>query len=408
MFPYRLLALFFLLLTFSHCGSGPAEAPPATEPAIDLETLSTLPTATSDKHFLFLADIHLDTERNHTYQGQDTGLDLWNAAKEKLAEVMSASEPPAFILYTGDLPCHHPSSGPQHDANIKQTLTDLRKLAGDTPLFYAPGNNDGLGGDYYPFTNTSGQTPLSLVPNLDFPAPNASMVSNPHPEHGYYSARPVSGLRVIALNTVLLGTSYYGATQSERIAAGDSMLVWLNEQLISARDTVKEQVYIIMHIPPGTDAHSGGPMWDTHENNKWQRQFLEMAATYEPTISGIFYGHTHMDELRLLTAGSSYTELALSSPGISPNHGQNPGFKTVSYQNDFQPTGFTTHYTNRDSTVWGASSYDFSEVYGCTKGTILSCLRSMTVSEIEQGLQATYKAFNGTGSPPVNSGLFVK
>jgi len=408
MFPYRLLALFSLLLTLPACGSGPTEAPEATAPEIDLETLPALPPATAGNHFLFLADIHLDTERNHTYKGQDTGLDLWSAAKEKLAEVMSASEPPAFILYTGDLPCHHPSSGPQHDANIKQTLIDLRKLAGNTPLFYAPGNNDGLGGDYYPFTNTSGKTPLSLVPSLDFPAPNATMVSNPHPEHGYYSARPVDGLRVIALNTVLLGTSYYGATREEQLSAGDSMLAWLNEQLISARDTVKEQAYIIMHIPPGTDAHGGGPMWDTHENNAWQSLFLAQAKTYEQTISGIFYGHTHMDELRLLTDGSTYTELALSSPGISPNHGQNPGFKTVSYQSDFQPTGFTTHYTNRDSTQWGTSSYDFSDEYGCSNGTILSCLQGMQKSQIEQGLQATYKVHNGTGSANVNRGLFVK
>jgi hypothetical protein len=68
------------------------------------------------------------------------------------------------------------------------------------------------------------KTPFSLIDSaaLHYPAPNATMVSLPHPGQVYYSARPFPGLRIIALNTVISPTieSCLKGLSFEEISAG--------------------------------------------------------------------------------------------------------------------------------------------------------------------------------------------
>jgi hypothetical protein len=143
-------------------------------------------------------------------------------------------------------------------------LSDLRDLAAGSgiPLLYMPGNNDSLAGDYFSFADGAGKTSLSLVPDADYPAVNASqpcgsppcLVSNPRPDLGFYSARPVDGLRVVALNSVILGREYHEVDGVSQLDAGNAQLDWLEGELDDAAG--REKVLIAMHIPPGDDAYA--------------------------------------------------------------------------------------------------------------------------------------------------------
>lgn len=369
-----------------------------------------------DPYFLFLADIHLNSHKADTPHKDDTGTNLWAAAMARLNTLMDSPNPPKFIIYTGDLTAHeYQNTGPsislqdRHD-NSAIILADLRSLADTIPLFYAPGNNDGFGGDYYAFTNNQDSSVFDLDTTLNYPAPNAQMVSAPHLDNGYYSARPVpgSGLRIIALNSVILGHKHHGSLATDYWAEGNTMLTWLGTELTDVKKK-KEKAYIMMHIPPGIDAFGGAGSytWDTKESNLWQTTFLNLIDSFQQEISGVFYGHTHMDELRQLASPSdpsTINEIAISSPGISPIFGQNPGFKTVIYDSKtFELQDFTTYYTNRTSTVWGKDSLLFSTVYGCAGQSILDCLKGRSVNSVATDMVKTYKA----GKKPDKSVSYV-
>ncbi len=393
-FPYAeaALGMVFAILLGSVC-PGAAAAQPAPPPT-----------------YLHLSDVHLAASG----ASKDTDLALWKIAKAKLASILTGPEPPAFVLYTGDLPGHYacapghddcslaPSQVPGHDANLRAVLQDLHDLVAGTgiPLLYAPGNNDSLAGDYFSFSDAQGKTAFSLVPGEGFPAVNAStpcgeppcMVSNPRPDLGFYSARPVAGLRVVALNSVLLGRKYHEVDGVSQEEAGDVELDWLETQLDGAA-RAGEKVLLAMHIPPGLDAYrvaqgeANPSMWTrdpqggsaTGPAETWLDRFLDMVAVHTDTVVGLAYGHTHEDELRRLhDRGGKVIEIAVSAPGITTNHGNNPGFKRVSYDpRSKELLGFTTYYTERGASAWGGAYYTFEELYGCAAdSTILGCLTS--------------------------------
>jgi sphingomyelin phosphodiesterase acid-like 3 len=385
--------------------------------------------------FLFLSDIHLDATTDTTAYGVDTGLDLWNLFLAKADEVLSALNAPQFIVYTGDLPAHYaPINGSMyipvdqratHNGNLTAILTSLRNMANkhNKPLFYLPGNNDGLAGDYYSFTDSAGQTPLSLVPDAKNPYPALNinragkkapcLVSNPHPTMGYYSAYPIPGLRLIALNTVMNSKKFVVNDGSNIDADRKQQMKWLATQLAAAKEN-GEKVYLAMHVPPGMDAFSSKPMWDTHKGKaKDLNEFLGLVAKYQSTITGILTGHTHMEEVRRLydSTGQNILEVSVGCPGVTPQHGNNPGFKTVEYNAaNKELMDFTTYYTLPTATgTWGTNTYTFSSAYQNIPNTsIYQRLKSLTLTQVYNYMNPVYNVMHGPGGTVIQGGIEVK
>lgn len=379
--------------------------------------------------FLFLSDIHLDTFDSTTAYGEDTGLELWKNFLAKTDSLLAAPNAPDFIVYTGDLPAHYPWSGSAfippadrgtHNANLKAILDGLRGLSDryHKPLFYLPGNNDGLAGDYYSFADAQQLTPFSLSPDPSNPFPalninsgNAApcMVSNPHPTMGYYSACPVKGLRLIALNTVMY--NHHFATDDGTSADTDRVeqMKWLANELADARDK-GEKVYLAMHVPPGTDAYSDSPMWIT--DGSPLNKFLALTSQYQKTIAGILYGHTHMDEVRRLydSTGTHITEVAISCPGVTPQHNNNPGFKIVQYDpKNMELLDFTTFYTTPGAASWGSSSYTFHSAFSCpAKISIYQRLSAMSFADVSASMSTIFMVKNGATPSYAAQGIEVK
>jgi len=371
--------------------------------------------------FLLISDIHLDTETPATQPYQDPGMDLWKAAQQKATEVAKQSDV-QFILCLGDLPAHYSCMGScylapgkrfKHNEDISQALAGLHGIAAKAgkPLFYIPGNNDAIAGNYYSFADERGQTPISLaqanpyffpaiVPsNADTPP---CIVSNPHPTAGYYSAWPVKGIRLIALNTVIYSPKFEAVDGNSQMTLGDEQMTWLAAQLKEA-EANKEKVYIAMHIPPGLD-YKKNPMWAN--SMPWERQLLSLCTQYQSIIAGILFGHTHMDEIRRLydSTGKQITEVAISAPGISPNHKTNPAIKKVTYDaKSKELLDFTTYYT-RSYISWGNDAYTFSTTYKPKpRQTIYQAIKAMPIDTLKKRMQLIYNIknnpfiFNSTG-----------
>ena len=441
-FPRLLVGLTFMLLLTS-CGrdSQTQQTPKNTDSDLRFETSKEVSINISgNPYFIQVSDVHFDSKATNTNYGYDTGVDLWTKTKAKLTELIRQSPAPKFIIYTGDLPAHYdcdntcfipPDRRATHNNNITNVLNDLRQLVDGVgiPLLFVPGNNDSLAGDYYSFADEKNKTPLSLAadPDNEYPALNSGrtfgdapcIVSNPYPQMGYYSARPIDGLRVIVLNSIIFGHRYHQVDGVKQVDAGNTQMSWLSTELAAARLS-DEKVLIIMHIPPGKDAyavaHDKTPtqMWAelplTGDN--WMTQFLSLMGQYQSEITGIFYGHTHMDEVRRLydVNGTKITEVAVSAPGVTPQHNNNPGVKAYWYNSStMELLDFETYYTTPTAPSWGRQSYRFSTIFQCdANSSIYQCLSGASLTDVNAAMDTIFTVMNGSPSYKTVSGIEVK
>jgi hypothetical protein len=137
-----------------------------------------------------------------------------------------------------------------------------------------------------------------------------------------------------------------------------------------------------------------------------------MTSQYKETIAGILYGHTHMDEVRRLydPTGTKITEVAISCPGVTPQHSNNPGFKIVEYNAEsMELLDFTTLYTTPQSPYWGNASYTFSSAYGCNDTcNIFQTLSMLSLDKVATRMGTTFMVKNGMAGYNITQGIEVK
>jgi len=166
-----------------------------------------------------------------------------------------------------------------------------------------------------------------------------------------------------------------------------------------------------MHIPPGIDAHSSSAMWDSSTQN-WETVFLGIVQEYQQEITNLFYSHTHMDEFRRLydTLGTKVTEIAYSSPGISPVHCNNPGYKVVYYDaTNYVVEDMITHYTIPDTNMWLDSTYSWKSEFNISATqTLQTILQNSNLNNLLPPAEKIYTVFNNQGSDKIRKGIEVK
>lgn len=338
----------------------------------------------TDPSFLGISDIHYDKDLTQSNYTTDTSPTLWTDTKSQLQQLI-ATKKPKFILLTGDLPAHNDATRPD---NVKFVLTDLSSTL-SLPVYYVPGNNDSLGGDYHSFTNASGATPLSLDPNKNWPTLNVShscasdatapctLDTTSGAQFGYYSARPTAGLRLIALNTVIFTKKYVADDGVSQADATNRELNWLAAQLDEASHN-NESVVLAMHVPPGVFGYNGASMWVSPQTLS---TFMNMVTSYKSIIRGIYSAHTHLDEFRrLYDSNKNMSILDVSTPSISPVYSNNPGMRVFSYDpNSFNLTDMETDYTTpTQSASW--TKYSFNQDYSCGTKNLFDCTKALSLS----------------------------
>lgn len=384
--------------------------------------------------FLALSDVHYGTQatRHSWGHGQETSLALWKNAQAEAVRLRDAKDGPDFILYLGDMSAHgQPAFLRKQEITV--VLEGLDTIAGDTHrLYYLPGNNDTFDKDYCAFDDGQAGVPFTADPNFGqpggdtWPALNAdaTIIDRTHLDQAYYSAYPLlpdTSLRLIALNTVMF-TRYYGTsfqndcgnllTVSQIKNRINTQIEWLEAQLDDAA-AKGEKVLLAMHVPPGQDGYSGGPMWSTSRpyhrtgatdgdsvtaraNNAGGqslfRVYAELMRAYEETIVGQLTAHTHLDDLRILsTCQKTSAGVAIGIPGVTTDHGNNPAMKMFTYRADFGLTEAMTHFASEGTQYdWTpGNAYGFVDTYcptaGACGGMILAdVLNQWDVSQHDQ------------------------
>lgn len=352
--------------------------------------------------FLAISDMHLHAALAQSCGNNDSGDDLWSAAKTKISALLSGSNgsKPKFLIVLGDLPYHSKddfSDIEQVRKSHDTVYNDLIKLVSISkiPLIIVPGNNDSYDGDYHAL-NTKHEV------NLFLPGVTGEAADQTYADKGFYSAYPMGRkekFRVIVLNTVI-----FSATNSGNFAYGPDkqvdatlQLTWLRKQLLDVK-AKGESALIAMHIPPGKDGYyKTNPddtkyMWDTtlrYQGRTLQNAFLDIADSAKNNIVGLLASHTHMDGIRILSKdNTSVSSFLISIPGIAPGHRNNPSIKEISFnpQNKFELEGFTTYYMKYWNGITNCQMSTFDKQF-----TFQSEFHAATVETMRQTLTGLFK-----------------
>ncbi len=363
-----------------------------------------LPVAHADLKFLTISDIHYGPE-NISKDGQDTGPEFMQITLNKMKELSQTVD---FILFLGDLPVHDLFNDPhkkEYEALVFHRLYESD--ASRKPLFYVPGNNDSLQGNYQPF-ESKGISPLTYAKDWDGACAYCQglIIDGSHMYHdGYYSSYLLPNnkeIMLIALNATewtkipLLKSAFFKKyTHQEEDAS--TQLAWLEQQL---RNYQAKQLLIALHEPPGK-SYRNEPFW----YDEYTQQFINLLNKYHNRYGQItiLTSHTHMEEFRKIDLADGTNIYAYSTPGISRNHHNYPGMKIFELNAQLQIKNFTTYYTS-DLHAWNNQQYQ--AVKGndvifphCENLNLPQCLDKLNIQQVCDNLKKGY--FYGVKNPKV-------
>ena len=322
----------------------------------------------SDIHFNPMADPHLvdrlaagppaewpaildaSADKSLGRYGADTN---WRLLHSALEQTGAALPHPTFVLITGDFLAHHfrdqfnaaarDHSDPAFRGFVDKTMRflalEIEVVFPNTPILPALGNNDEVCGDFElepggPFLTDTLPVMRGLVggrADRDF--------ERDWKRYGNYSVTVpgVRGVRLIFANTVFFSRRYRNTCGA---AGGDdpgrATLAWLEAELMAAK-RAHQRVWLAFHVPPGIDGFATWrqgacpdriiPMWA----DAYAQPVYALLRRYADTVAAAFAGHTHMDDFRLIGDAKGNFAFALITPAVSPIFGQNPAFRTVTY-----------------------------------------------------------------------------
>ena len=319
---------------------------------------------------------------------EETDYNLLISALENMAAV---SGKPDFVIFSGDFLAHifhdryadcNNKSSEGLDAFIDKTVTFFailfEKYFPGVPVYLSLGNNDCYNGDYMIapegdfLKNTAVIFSQHLLKN---PANKASFIAT-YPIGGYYAIVPPKSpnSRIISLNTIFFSPKH--KSDFTEYNPAEKQLDWFESQLKSAK-AKKEKIWLLLHIPPGAAVYA--TLKKKSYISDWVPTYIDrftrLLTEYSSIIKASFAGHTHMDDFRLLL-GQGKPEQARGficiSPGVSMLFGNNPAFKTFTYNpQTFSLMDHEIYYVNLHEMPEGwtgpvkwEKEYGFSQTYG--------------------------------------------
>ena len=337
------------------------------------------PVPTGRKSFTFahVSDIHLDVyyttganencdeplccrtgTGNTGYWGTVGNCDMPLRTLEAGLQQISALKPD-FVIITGDFPPHD-MWNQSRDYNLQyQVLVSdsVKKYLGDIPVYPMYGNHACYPINQYQF-GVDQWIPAPFCKDWDLPLVYKADLEL----HAGYSVRHrLTNLRLIALDTQAGNAGNYYLTLNATDPQG--LLTWLYQQLALAENN-KEMVYLYAHIPFG----------DVDCLSEWSRHANVLLDRFEYTIAGVFFGHTHDDELHISRGAftNSITKVQWIAPSFTTNVFRNPAFRIFEADED---TKIITDYTQyrldlakanaspNVTAVWDIA-YSFKQLYG--------------------------------------------
>jgi len=267
--------------------------------------LSSASSSSSSSRFLWLTDNHVDLWGDVNNADDKKCAHMPEAQWESAVKgMLDADKTPDFILFSGDFV--HFGARNASDLTrevILETITDvtlrMQRNFPNISVFPCLGNHDYDPSNNWPSNTTESSWLLTYLAKLWEPWLPASALKTVA-ETGWYSADIIpQKLRVVSLQT-----NYWAAyNQFTDIANNDKLahrqFVWLAEELAKAKtDGVK--VYINGHHPPignfvsSNDVDMQDGLWPIYS-----MRYMLLVQEYASLIEGQFFGHDHVDEVRI-------------------------------------------------------------------------------------------------------------
>ncbi len=334
-------------------------------------------------------------------KGTDTDYTLFASSVEAMRADASGAK---FITVSGDLlahdfSCKYAEVTPRatrsgYEAFAAKTLEfvmeELRGAFPGVPVYAALGNNDSGCGDYQLDAGDMFLKVIAPAISADVPVGERGEARRDVAAGGYYGVMlpaPMQHTRLLVLDDIFMSKKYSTCGGKADPAPAAEQIAWLRGQLDQAR-RAHDNVWVMAHIPPGIDPYSTiRKMTDVCAGDK-PVMFLkssalpETIAEFGDVVRLAIFAHTHMDELRLLSAnnvgGHEETVALKMVPSISPVDGNNPSFVVASVDpstavlKDFQVIAASNQ--TGVGTAWH-EEYDFDRAYSTTAFTPASVER---------------------------------
>ncbi|XP_022691550.1 sphingomyelin phosphodiesterase-like [Varroa jacobsoni] len=261
------------------------------------------------------------------------------------------SDQVSFAYWTGDLPAHDlwKLSQATNEHNFKMTSDLLQDTIGQIgggsfKIYPTIGNHESVPPNMFTKSTTVGKgeaAPRFLKKTqrlYDFLWESwkqwlPAEAEQTFRKSGYYSAKPLPGLRVISLNTNYCYYFNFWLLLDSRDPAGQ--LVWLDKELAES-EKLGEAVHIIGHVPPS--------LADCVQ--VWSTEFHSLVHRYRKTIKAQFYGHTHYDEFIVYFDKDTRAvpiNIAYIGPSVTTYSYLNPSFRI--YRSNAKTNNIVDHET---------------------------------------------------------------
>ena len=449
--PIYLAFAIMLLGAVLHGVESPAQA--AEEPVAEGQGLFLIIT---DIHFNPFADPNLATalasapvaqwqsilsgsiQTGFAQYGSDSNFPLMQSALGAAQTVSdSRGVPYDFVLYPGDYIARnfygdfgrYIGGGEQAlQAFVIKTMQFVSAMLEQTfqvPVYGTIGNRDAICGNYMIAPDSAMLPAVGATWGVlaDRPAALESFsiggsYALPHPV--------VPDHTLIVLNSVFWSTRYANRCGQHDVDPGAAQMAWLEWQLYKARLSGQD-VSLMMHIPPGIDAHQSATSGTCHGNvtpfwhEVYAERFLALTRSYRDILRNSFAGHTHMDDFRVIAddEGAPYL-LTRITPAVSPVFGNNPAFTTVRYdRTSGDLLDYATYYlTNLASAGKGEEAkwsleYEFGGAYGFGAYDPANLQTLAEQIQSDEAVRAKYRAFYAaetSAEPPItdrNWGIYA-
>ena len=220
--------------------------------------------------------------------------------------------------------------------------------------------------------------------------------------YGAYAHTTAQGLRIISLNSDFWYTSNPFAFLNYTNPDPSGVLSFLASEL-AACEAAGQRAWVISHVLSGYDGSNALP-------NPTALLYSIVARFSPTTIAGLFFGHTHEDQLQIFydyapsslstkngstlrnTTDVDYNSpltMGFIAPSITPLTGNNAGYQL--YQVDaqtFEITGIQTYFANvSEALTWPATGPEW---------------------KFEYDARDTYNVFDWPSSAPLNATFFNK
>ncbi|XP_047463834.1 sphingomyelin phosphodiesterase [Mugil cephalus] len=259
--------------------------------------------------------------REAGYWGTYSKCDLPLRTVENFLQNAAKAGPWDWVYWTGDIPAHNIWSQTR-----KQQLSELtvvseliqKHLGPNVTVYPAVGNHESTPVNSFPPPFIRGNRSSSWLYDT-----MAKEWATWLPEQalktlrygGFYTVEIQPGLRVVSLNMNFCARENFWLMVNSTDPA--NQLQWLVHVLQASEDK-GEKVHIIGHIPPGLCLGS------------WSWNYYHIINRYESTVTGQFFGHTHMDEFQMFYDEATMTRplgVAFIAPSVTTYINLNPGYR---------------------------------------------------------------------------------